>query len=232
MRTTIILLCVVVGVLAVAVAVLWFDHEKSSGAAHPSQGMDLANEPAAAVSVRDRDPAAANAYVDRRFADMAQRLEALSAEVEQLKASTNRSSIGAPPPSETEFMDRHRASVVQIMDEEQRKRDWDNTVKSVQTAAVDLASGCSKPEAAKPLLREFGAEYMRRAGSIIDDARTKWAEVSREGSAEYQRWERAWQDLDAWGKGRFGEIDSALGAETWNLFATQVGPLIYHFNPR
>src|SRR5690349_844513 len=110
MRTTIIPLYVVVGILAVAVAMLWLEREGGPGATNPSPRMGLVIEPAATSSVRDRDPAAANSNVDQRLAEMSQRIDGLSAEVEQLKASSDRSAVAAPQPTEAEFADRHRAA--------------------------------------------------------------------------------------------------------------------------
>jgi hypothetical protein len=76
------------------------------------------------------------------------------------------------------------------MDDVQRKQEWEQAVESAQAIAGGFSSHCKQPDSAKPAFREFGAEYMRRAGAILDEARSHWIEVKKDGVLELELFER------------------------------------------
>jgi hypothetical protein len=229
MRPALLPLYAIVGLLSVAVAVLWFESDRGAPTAPPQvQVHEQRSTDGGGGGALDSSTTTADQ--DRRITELARQLDALATEVEQLKASAGRSPTSVPPPTEAEFLDQHRSSVIQIMDEEQHKRDLSKAVLATRQLANSMLVKFNLPESSRPLLDEFGTEYVRRVEAVIEEFKGYSKDATRTDTVVQGLWEKRWTELNAWADGRLSEIGGGRGSELqswWASWANQaIGELL------
>src|SRR5262249_25412952 len=133
-----------------------------------------------------------NADVRRRLDKLEAAVEDLASKVGQQRMSSERIPSAAPEPNETEFTEKHRGSILKIVDEETQRRAREEALRRARDAAIGLAGLLDQPETARKLLKDFGTEFGSRCSAILDGMRnvpkSSWTEEER------NRWTQGWRD--------------------------------------
>jgi hypothetical protein len=231
MRIALVLACVALVVLGIVVTT--FSVERSRTAS--DSNIDTSRQPFqdSARSAALDSQQISTEDLEKQIRDLGERVSSLAEKVDALERSSGRSPAPTPIPTEADFVDQHRTSVMRIVDEENRKREWEKAVKDTTDVATGLASKYSLPPSTLPSLREFGSQYMNRVRSILDEFQgDKWTKTRNIDSPEWAEWARQWAELKDWGRGRLTEIDGAHGGEMWDWFSQLVSGVVYHFTPQ
>lgn len=129
------------------------------------------------------------------------------------------STAAALSPSESEFIEKHRQSILRVVDDAQWTRKLDELNDSSLQTAKSLGDQFALPQSARPALEEFGAEYGRRLRGILEGVRKELGPSVPVEKPWPPTRVREMQDLDAWAQAKLAEIDAQHAKAIWDGFA-------------
>lgn len=128
------------------------------------------------------------------------------------------SSSAALSASESEFIEKHRQSILRVVDDAQWSRKLDELSESAVQTAKTMGDQFALPQSARPALEEFGAEYGRRLRGVLEGVRKELGPSVPPEKPWPPARVREMQDLDTWAQGRLAEIDAQHAKAIWDGF--------------
>jgi hypothetical protein len=143
----------------------------------------------------------------------------LRREVDELKAQVRELRGNGSAPTESEFVEKHRQSILRVLDDAQWSRKLDELTEACTMMAKMQGEHFDLPKSARPPLEEFGGEYGRRLGHILESVRKELGPSVPLEKPWPPAQVREMQDLDAWAQGRLAEIDGEHAKALWDAFS-------------